>query len=104
VVARVAEVVKERMQANIRERFYDTGETMRTTEVDPPRRPLERDIGPQTDYALFGELGWHQTHAWGRKLDHVIYHAGLHFARDALYSVTSLFLSEIRAAMQKLAR
>jgi len=65
---------------------------------------MERDIGPSTEYAIYGELGYVQTHAWGRRLANPIRHPGLFFARDALESVRASFLAACAAAMQRLGR
>jgi hypothetical protein len=72
--------------------------------VDPPLRKLERDIGPLTEYAIYGELGYHQTTVYGRRLKEAVYRPGLHFARDALFAVQGQFERAISAALGKLGR
>lgn len=97
-----AEHVEKKMRLNIEDRGYvDTRATKASVAVSKAGR-LARDIGPSTHYALLGELGWLQTHVWGRKLAEPIHHPGLHFARDALSFVKSSFVKAVGAAMQKL--
>ena len=103
VVQKSARDVEAQMKHLITERrFLDTGATKNSVRVDMGTHALERDIGPTTHYAIYGEMGYHQTHAWGRKLKTPIYHPGLHFARDALKSVRAGFVGAIRAAMAQL--
>ena len=105
VLDKSARDVEAQMKHNITERgFLDTGATKNSVRVDEGRHKLERDIGPTTHYAIYGELGYHQTHAWGRKLAQAIYHPGLHFARDALYSVRASFVAACSAALSQLGR
>lgn len=100
-----ARSVEREMKRLIIERdFVDTRATVNSVQVDRGQNRLERDIGPTTGYAIYGELGYHQTHAWGRKLLQPIYHPGLHFARDALYRVRASFVAAIRAALGQLGR
>ena len=105
VVEKCARDVEVRMKHNISERgFVDTGATKNSVKVERGRHRLEREIGPTTHYAIYGEYGWHQTHAWGRKLAEAIYHPGLHFARDALLSIQSQFHAAIGNALSQLGR
>ena len=105
VVERSARDVEAQMQNLITERgFLDTGATKNSVKVDKGANRLERDIGPTTHYALYGELGHHQTHAWGRKLAEPIFHPGLHFARDALFSVRAEFVEAIKRALSRLGK
>jgi len=98
-----AQEVETRMKHNIRERFYDTGATHDSVDVEAPDR-LTRDIGPHTDYAIFGELGYLQTTAWGRALAKPIYHPGLHFAWDALKGAKGLLVARLKRAMGMLGK
>jgi len=94
--------VNAEMRMNIVARgFVDTGATANSVMVDAPA-PLVRDIGPGTEYAIYGELGYIQTHAWGHKLKQAIFHPGLHFARDALAAVKGPFEAMLIAAGQRL--
>ena len=102
VVEKAARDVEAEMKSLITVRFFDTGATKNSVQVDAGDRRLERDIGPTTHYAIYGELGYHQTHAWGRELAEPVYHPGLHFARDALYSVRVSFVAAIKTAMEQL--
>lgn len=104
-IEKAARDVEAKMKELITERgFLDTGATKNSVRVDSGTHPLERDIGPTTHYAIYGEMGFHQTHAWGRKLETPIFHPGLHFARDALFSVRRSFVEAIRSALQQLGR
>lgn len=95
VLDKGANDVKARMSQLIIDRgFFDTGATANSVAVDTPRQ-LEREIGPSTDYAIYGELGWERGNA---------HFAGLHFARDALYAVKDAFVAAIGAAVQKLGK
>jgi hypothetical protein len=99
-----ARAVERSMKANIIARgFVDTRATLNSVAVSAPN-DMERDIGPSTEYAIYGELGYVQTHAWGRRLANPIRHPGLFFARDALESVRASFLAGCAAAMQRLGR
>ena len=102
ILDRHADQVVGQMVVNIEQRgFVDTGATMDTMQVNPPNLPprtdLERYIGPTTEYAIYGELGWERQTKNG-----AVHFAGLHFARDALMSVKDSFIAAIGAAMQKL--
>lgn len=100
-----ARAVEREMKLNIiNVNYVDTRATLNSVQVDPPQKPLERDIGPTTHYAIYGEMGYHQTHAWGRKMKVPVYHPALHFARDALFSQKQSFIRAINRAMKKLGR
>jgi len=101
VVQKSAHDVEAQMKVNIVDRgFFDTGATVNSVAVSPTLNPLEADIGPSTHYAIYGEMGWERMTTKGN----VVRFAGLHFARDALYSVKDSFFAAIGAAMQKLGR
>lgn len=105
VVAKAARDVEAQMKANIVDRgFFDTGATTNSVQVDPPTAALERDIGPTTHYAIYGEMGYIQTQAWGHDMATPVHHPALHFARDALTSVQHSFEAAVAAAMKKLGR
>lgn len=96
--------VERGMKQNIVERgFVDTRATVNSVAVDKPAA-LTRDIGPSTEYAIYGELGYVQTHAWGRKLARVRHHPGLHFARDALMAQRGPFMAAVNAALARLGK
>lgn len=105
VVHKAALDVEREMKRLIVERdFVDTRATVNSVQVERGTDRLERDIGPTTEYAIYGELGYHQTHAWGKRLAQAIYHPGLHFARDALQSVRASFVAAIEAALGQLGK
>ena len=109
VVRKAALDVMGQMQDNISgygttDAFLDTGTTANTVRIDAPD-PLTREIGPTTEYAIHGELGWTQHKAWGRKLKNgPIVHRPIGFAKAAMQSVAPGFRAAIRAAIQKLGR
>jgi len=97
-----ARAVERKMKLNIIARDYvDTRATVNSVQVEQPG-PLTRDIGPTTEYAILGELGWVQTHAWGRPMKEPVHHPGLHFARDALNSVRGSLVRALEAAFEQL--
>ena len=105
VVEKSARDVEAKMKHLITARgFLDTGATKNSVRVDPGDNRLTRDIGPTTHYAIYGELGYHQTHAWGRKMAEPLHHPGLHFARDALYSVRVGFVRAVERALARLGK
>lgn len=109
VVRQSAQDVAGHMRANISgygttKKFYDTGATANSVLIDAPD-PLTREIGPTTEYAIYGEEGWTQTKAWGHKITSgAITHEPIHFAAKALKSVAPSFVAAIRAAVQRLGR
>lgn len=108
-----ARAVENRMKLNIIERDYvDTRATVNSVQVEQPG-PLTRDIGPTTEYAILGELGWVQTHVRIppdpkqpakalQRLKEPIHHPGRHFARDALNSVRGFVERAMTDAFAKL--
>ena len=108
-----ARAVEKKMKLNIIAREYtDTRATLNSVQVEQPG-PLTRDIGPTTEYALLGELGWVQTHVRIppdpkqpakalQRLKEPIHHPGLHFARDALNSVRGSLVRALEAAFEQL--
>lgn len=107
VVRQAAQDVAGHMRANISgygttKAFFDTGTTANTVRIDAPD-PLTREIGPTTEYAIYGEEGWIQTKAWGHEIK-TRPHRAIHFAAQALKSVAPSFVAAIRAAVQKLGR
>ncbi len=115
VLDSTARAVERQMKLNIIDRDYtDTRATLNSVQVDRPGR-LTRDIGPTTEYAILGELGWVQTHVRIppdpkqparalQRLKEPIYHPGRHFARDALNSVRGYFEQALVAALAKLGK
>ena len=103
VVVVTAKAVESNMKDLIKERgFVRDRTTVNSVQVDPPQDRLVRDIGPTTHYAIYGELGYHITHVYGRKLKEAIRKPGLHFARDALFKVQRDFENAIGTALSKL--
>jgi hypothetical protein len=104
-----AQDVAGHMRANIQgygttAKFLDTGATANSVQVNAPD-PLTREIGPSTDYAIYGELGWTQTKAWGHAIRAgAIVHAPIGFAKAALQSVAPSFVAAIQAAIRRLGR
>ena len=104
VLDALALAVERAMKRNIIARgFVDTRATVNSVAVWAPN-DLERDIGPSTEYAIYGELGYVQTHVYGHRLKVPIRHPGLFFARDALESVRGAFVAACEKAMQRLGR
>lgn len=90
--------VERHMKSNIIQRgFFDTGATANSVAVSDAGE-LQRDIGPATEYAIYGELGWTRK----GKDDKEIHFAGLHFARDALFSVQGAFVAAVGEVCRKL--
>ena len=83
--------------------FFDTGATANSVAVSEPlnaRGQMIREIGPSTEYAIYGELGWTRTTKSGK----IAHFAGLHFARDALYSVQEAFVAAVVRVLQQQGR
>jgi hypothetical protein len=98
VLEKMARDVEGRMKSNIIQRgFFDTGATTNSVAVSNAGE-LQRDIGPATEYAIYGELGWTRTEKNGRET----YFAGLHFARDALFAVQDSFVIAVREVCREL--
>ena len=103
-----AQQVKGHMIANIQGRgttgsFFDTGATAGSVLAESPNKNT-RDIGPTTHYAIYGEMGYTQTHAWGRKMKQPKTHPAIGFAREAIDSVKNSFIDAINRALWQLGR
>jgi hypothetical protein len=96
VCEQAATAVGAQMAMNIVDRgFFDTGATANSVGIRDRRR-LERDIGPTTEYAIYGEMGWSRETSM-----YTASFPGLHFARDALRKVGTLFVREVAEAVKR---
>jgi len=95
VLDKAAHDVEAAMKANIISRgFVDTRATVNSVAVSAPDADT-RDIGPSTEYAIYGELGY------VRGKTRV---PGLFFARDALEMVRNSFIAACEAALRSLGK
>lgn len=101
VVRTTAFNIERRMKLLIIERgFVDTRATVNSVATTIVSN-LMAEVGPSTHYAIYGEMGYTQTQAWGRPLKHPIIHQGLWFARDAAEAVRTTFTNAVREVLRR---